>query len=224
VGTRAPISGAEQARNVILSEPVVRDILSAAYKHSAEFGLLVEVAAVTGARYGQIAGLKVADLQADSAEPRLMMPSSRKGKKGIRKPPRPVPIPAELAERLRALTSNQHPTAPLLTKPISGNWRGGPWKDADHDRPFEQIVHRCGLSNWEARGYPAKVTIYALRHSDIVRQIGANVPLRIIAGTHDTSVAMIERHYSRFITDHTDAITRAALLDTSKPLPQRAAS
>jgi hypothetical protein len=55
------------------------------------------------------------------------------------------------------------------------------------------MVDRCGLSNWEAMGHPAKVTIYALRHSDIVRQIRANVPLRIIAATHDTSVAMIER-------------------------------
>jgi hypothetical protein len=28
---------------------------------------------------------------------------------------------------------------------------------------------------------------------------------------HDTSATMIERHYSRFITDHTDAMTRKAL-------------
>ena len=212
----ASIPHAEQARNVILAEAVVRRIIAEAHNHSVEFGLLVEVAAVTGARCGQIARLRVADLQANTGEPRLMMPSSRKGKKGVNKPPCPVPIPVDLAKRLHALTGNQPLTTLLLTKPTSGNWRGGPWKDADHDRPFEQIVDRCDLSNWEAIGHPAKVTIYALRHSSIVRQIEANVPLRIIAATHDTSVAMIERHYSRYITDHTDAITRAAMLDTSK--------
>lgn len=220
----ASIPHAEQARNVILPEAVVRRIVAEAHDHSVEFGLLVEVAAVTGARYGQISRLNVADLQADTAEPRLMMPSSRKGKKGANKAACPVPIPPDLAKRLQALSRNHPRTALLLTKPTSGNWRGGPWNDADHDRPFEQIVDQCGLNDWEAKGYPAKVTLYALRHSNIVHQIEANVPLRIIAATHDTSVAMIERHYSRYITDYTDAITRAAMLDTSKPMRQRGAS
>ena len=226
------IPDAQQARNVILDELVVLQIIAEAYRHSPEFGVLVELSAVTGARYGQIARLKVADLQAGGREPRLMMPSSRKGKKGIKKLPTPVPIPADLADRLHALSAHQSPTAPLVTKPTNGNWRGGPWKKADHDRPFEQVVERCGLSDWKAKGFPANVTIYALRHSDIVRQIRANVPLRIIAATHDTSVAMIERHYSRFITDHTD-VTRAALLNVPRragaddnvvPTPERAAS
>jgi hypothetical protein len=30
---------------------------------------------------------------------------------------------------------------------------------------------------------------------------------------HDTSVAMIERNYSRYITDHADALVRGAMLD-----------
>jgi hypothetical protein len=96
---------------VILLEGAVRNIVAEAYNDSFEFGLLVEIAAVTGARYSQIAGLKVADLQADDPEPRFMMPSSRKGKKGIRKPPHPVPIPAELAKRLQAFVHNRPPTA-----------------------------------------------------------------------------------------------------------------
>jgi hypothetical protein len=36
---------------------------------------------------------------------------------------------------------------------------------------------------------------------------------------HDTSVKMIERTYSRHIAEHTDALARRALLDTSQPLP-----
>lgn len=42
-----------------------------------------------------------------------------------------------------------------------------------------------------------KVVPYALRHTAIVRCIAAGLPLRLIAALHDTSTAMIERHYSR---------------------------
>ncbi|MCP3464481.1 hypothetical protein [Bradyrhizobium sp. CCGUVB23] len=63
-----------------------------------------------------------------------------------------------------------------------------------------------------------EVTLYALRHSSIVRALKRNVPVRIVAATHDTSVAMIERTYSKHITDHTDDISRAALLQHEPPL------
>ena len=39
----------------------------------------------------------------------------------------------------------------------------------------------------------ALITIGTLCHSSIVRQLLANVPLRVVAALHDTSVAMIER-------------------------------
>ena len=57
--------------------------------------------------------------------------------------------------------------------------------------------------------------MYALRHTSIVRQIKANVPIRIIAALHDTSVVMIERNYSEYIADHADDLARPALLETS---------
>jgi hypothetical protein len=57
--------------------------------------------------------------------------------------------------------------------------------------------------------------MYALRHSNIVRQLLAGVPVRVVAVNHDTSVAMLERTYSRHIGDHADALVRAALLDTN---------
>ena len=61
---------------------------------------------------------------------------------------------------------------------------------------------------------PRQVTMYALRHSSIVRMILANVPIRIVADHHDTSVLMIERNYSQLIGQHSDALVRGALLDT----------
>jgi hypothetical protein len=61
----------------------------------------------------------------------------------------------------------------------------------------------------------AVITISALRHSSIVRQLLANVPVRVVAALHDTSVAMIERTYSRYIADHTEAMERAAMFSVS---------
>ena len=63
---------------------------------------------------------------------------------------------------------------------------------------------------------PTIVTMYALRHSSIVRQLLAGVPARIIATNHDTSIVMLERTYSRYIGDHSDALSRRALLDTAR--------
>ena len=128
-----------------------------------------------------------------------------------------MPIAAELAERLQVLTRDRVPTALLLMRPATARSPGGRWKRSNQDDHFEEIVARCGLTDWDRLGYPDKITLGALRHSSIVRQIKANVPIRIIAVNHNTSVAKIESNYSAFIGDHTDAITRAALLDASKP-------
>src|SRR5204863_9511207 len=76
----ATIPDAEQSRNVILDEPIVRWIVAEAHAQGDAFGLLIEVAAITGARVSQLARLEVQDLQADRANPRLLMPTSRKGK------------------------------------------------------------------------------------------------------------------------------------------------
>jgi hypothetical protein len=47
----------------------------------------------------------------------------------------------------------------------------------------------------------------------------ANVPIRIVATLHDTSVKMIERTYSRYIASHSDEIARRALLQTTGQSP-----
>jgi hypothetical protein len=43
------------------------------------------------------------------------------------------------------------------------------------------------------------------------------VPIRLIASLHNTGVAMIERNYSRYITEHSDDISRKALLQHELP-------
>jgi integrase len=197
----ASIHDAEESRNVILDETAIRAVITEAARQSVEFGLLVETAAVTGARVSQLARLEVQDLQDSRSAPRLMMPGSRKGRGQKKISRRPVPITLDLAAKLRNAACGRPATAPLLTKTSCE-----PWKKSDHSRLFTRAAAAARLD-------PDEVTIYALRHSSIVRQLLASVPVRVVAVNHDTSVVMIERTYSRHIGDHADALARKALLD-----------
>jgi hypothetical protein len=63
---------------------------------------------------------------------------------------------------------------------------------------------------------PGEITCYALRHSSIVRALLGGVPVAVAAQQHDTSVREIEAHYAAYILDHSDALSRRALLDTAQ--------
>ena len=200
----ASLPDATTARNVILPETDIRAIIAAAYAINTEFGTLIDLAAVTGARPSQLFRLEVGDVQAARTDPRLMMPSSRKGRGRKRIERRPVPIPASLAAKLTALAQSRPGDAPLLLKSD-----GTPWQSPGYVKPFEQARDSAGLGS--------EVTYFALRHSSIVRQLLAGIPTRVVAVNHDTSVAMLEKTYSKFIGDHSDTLTRRALLDTAEP-------
>jgi integrase len=179
------LPGAESANNVILKDVEVQRVVREAYKVGEEFGLFVEVAAATGARPSQIWRIEAV------GRDHVMMPASKKGKGTKTISHRRVPIPPALAKRLQG----------GLRKPS-----GERWKRSDHTRLFRRAVEGAGLD-------PEVVTIYALRHSSIVRQLLAGVPIRLVAVLHDTSVAMIERHYSAYIDQHLDdAVVRKTLL------------
>ncbi len=206
----AGLPDAESPRNVILSDAVVAAIVKAAYGVSHEFGLLVETAAVTGARYSQIAGLRVSDML-PGADHRLNMPTSRKGK-GIKKVlRRPVPITPGLAAKLKKAIEDREAveTGPLLVKSS-----GEGWSKSDHSRLFRRAVKAAELEPADIAPYELPdLTIYALRHSSIVRSLLRSVPVRVVAVQHDTSVAMIERNYSVYLADHADALARLGMID-----------
>jgi integrase len=205
----AALPDAHVARNVILTDEEVRRIVVAAYDHDRALGLMVEVAAVTGARLSQLARLEVADLQADGSEPRLLMPLSAKGRaRTKRHERRPVPITPALTAVLKQEAAGRPSDAPLLLRSNGERWGHG--RSRHHRNDFRTVAEAAGLD-------PDVVTLSALRHSSIVRQLVANTPIRVVAAMHDTSVKMIERTYSRHIAEHTDALARRALLDIAPP-------
>jgi len=201
----AALPDAHRARNVILDDATVRRIVAAAYDYDRALGVMTEVAATTGARLSQLARLEVGDLQADGPEPRLLMPLSAKGRaRNKRHERRPVPITPALAAVLKQEAAGRPHDAPLLLRDRGERWGHG--RRRHHRNDFRAVIEAAGLD-------PNEVTLYALRHSSIVRQLLANVPIRIVATLHDTSVKMIERSYSHFIASHSDEIARRALLE-----------
>jgi integrase len=189
------------ARNVILDEADLRTLKGAAYRDSEEFGLLIDVLDETGARPSQVVRLTGEDVQAQFIDPRtrkraprLMMPVSHKGRGKKARTHTPVPITEALANKLRGRSG-------VLLKRADGT----PWGDAKLTHYFNAAMLGVEFIN------SPKVTMYALRHTSIVRQLLANVPVRVVAALHDTSVVMIERNYSKHIADHADELARAAL-------------
>jgi integrase len=81
---------------------------------------------------------------------------------------------------------------------------GARWRRIDHSKSFARVAALAGIVG---------TTAYALRHSSIIRALLAGVPIRVVAASHDTSVTMLERSYSAYVLDHSDAVSRAALLD-----------
>jgi integrase len=207
----AILPDAAQARNIILGDDEVLRLIAAAYERDPRFGLLVELLATTGARHSQATRLTVGDLRLDPVAPKLTMPRSGKGgshNRTARKAERySVPITPELARLLAQEAAGRPPDAVLLTRNDGQPWRENP--NTSYRRDFAEIVAAIGLD-------PEEVTAYALRHSSIVRAILANVPIRVVAARHDTSVAMIERNYSRHISEHADQYARQGLL---QPVP-----
>jgi integrase len=207
----AGLPDAETARNVVLSDDKVRAFVATAYGLDHQFGLLSDVLAVTGARPSQPVRLRVEDLHDHPVRPKLMMPQSGKGggrnraaKKALRYS---VPITVQLAAKLKEAAKGRADDAPLLLQSDGSPWSGNPGQK--YHRQVDKVVSAIGAD--------PDATMYCLRHSSIVRMLLANIPVRLVASLHNTSVAMIEKHYSKHIAEYADEHARASLLQHEPP-------
>jgi integrase len=209
----AGLPDAESARNVVIDDDKVRAFITEAYRADSKLGLLVDVLAVTGARPSQAVRLLIEDFRDQPIKPQLKMPKSGKGggrNRSQKKHERySVAITPALAAKIREAARGRDGAAPLLIQSD-----GQPWPQNDPSQnyrlPVRDIVTAIGLD-------PDVVTMYALRHSSIVRALLRGVPIRLVASLHNTSVGQIERNYSKHITEHSDDHARAALLDLEPP-------
>ena len=141
-----------------------------------------------------------------------MVPVSRKGKGG-KSGATAVPIGKDVLDALLPAVTGRRNAALLLErwrhKQRAGSieWHRdgrGAWQNASEiARPWGSVRRRAGMP---------EVIPYALRHSSIVRGIRANLPIRLVAALHDTSVQMIERHYGKWIVDGLDDLAARAVV------------
>lgn len=202
--------------NQILADASVSRVIRAAKETDAEQGWdgdlfrLVVLLAATGARFSQVVRLRVGDVQTESG--RIMVPMSRKGR-GRKMESVPVPVGPDVMNALLPCIADRKNDDTLLerwrNKQVAGTIRWervgrGPWQSASElVRPWATIRARTEL--------PSLIP-YALRHSSIVRGIRANLPIRLVAALHDTSVAMIERHYGRHVADGLDELAARSVV------------
>jgi integrase len=218
---RAPADPDRARAKQILPDAEVRRIIEAAYTQDDDFGALVLVLAATGCRLSQAARLTVADLQVDRE--RIMIPVSLKGRGQKHRDGIAVPLPADTLARLRPLIAGRRAHELLLMRwhhrQVEGDKEAGrlpAWtKDERRAWRFAAEMVRPWRATLTTAQLPADLVPYCLRHSSIVRGLRAGLPVRLVAAAHDTSVAMIERHYGHFIVDASeDLLRRAAMLLT----------
>jgi integrase len=154
------------------------------------FRALVIGALLTGARYGELATMRVGDF--DVAAGTIHIPRSKSGK------PRHIFLTAEGQKFFTSIAAQQPPGALLFVK-----MDGKPWGNTHQVRPMREASERAGIE-------PA-ISFHILRHTYASRLAMRGVALNVIAaqlGHSDTR--MTERHYAHLAPSYIGETIRAA--------------
>jgi integrase len=201
--------------NQILTDEQIRKILATAegMDEDGDHYLLSLLLAATGARFSQVIRMRVEDVQPELS--RVLVPPSRKGK-GKEAKFITVQVGSDVLRRLKKATKDREKSGILLER-----WRYRQIKPTEWERVGRGPWHSSSeMLRWwtkvvEAAGLPGVIP-YALRHSSIVRAIRNGLPIRLVAALHDTSVTMIEKHYSRWIAESLDELAARAVVPLVK--------
>lgn len=215
-GLKAPKAATRVRERQVLPEADVRRIVEGATALDRDFGDLVALLGATGSRFDQVARVTVADFQPDAR--RVMVPVANKGNWAKQITHTAVPLADDVVARIRPLAAGRPGHEPLLMR---WHHRQVPGDKARGIAPCWERVERRQWKHsgemarlWDATlnaaGVPETVVPYAFRHSSIVRMLRSGLPLSLVAKVHDTSAAMIQKHYGAFIVDASEDLLRAA--------------
>jgi hypothetical protein len=110
------LPGSGKARRIVLPDGDVLKLVKAGYENDRALGVLVHTLAETGARMSQLARVRCGDLQADRADPRLLIPTSFKGHRAKERQVVAVPITGDLAGKLKVMSANRNDDEVLLRR------------------------------------------------------------------------------------------------------------
>ena len=168
-----PFRSVGGARILFLTDKQVAALLD---KAEGAFKDLLTAAKLTGARYGELAGITVADL--DVSQGRLHLT----GKTGTRW----CYLSDTALTWFKQQAKSKTPKAWLLPKSD-----GTQWGKSHQHRLMREVVKAAKL--------PSETVFYSLRHYHISKALQAGVPVQVIAENCGTSVRMIEKHYGHFL-------------------------
>jgi integrase len=183
-----PFEEADGARARYLTVVEAKRLLNAS---GPDFRRLVQAALATGARYGELAALRVADFNPDSETIHVRTSKSGKG--------RHIVLNDEGTALFKSLGAGKPGDALLLTKAD-----GSPWGASHQARPMANACKHAKIK-------PA-ASFHILRHTWASLAVMAGAPLMVVArnlGHSDTR--MVERHYGHLAPSFiADAIRAAA--------------
>jgi integrase len=184
----------------------VRRILAAAREHDPELAVYLRVAAVTGARPGEVCGLRWSDIDGDERElfirRRIVEVKPQPKVQDLTKTgkTRRVPLDAGTIDALVQLRHKREqlaetvrttlvPEAYVFSDSIDG---AGFWRPDSTSRRFRKLRVDHGLDN---------VTLYSLRHQAATSMIDNGVDARTVSERLGNSVATVLGTYTRARTE-----------------------
>ena len=183
-----PFENVDAARTRYLSIAEAKRLVNAC---EPQFRLLVQAALETGARYGELASLKVRDFNPDSGT--LAVPVSKTGK------PRHIILTDAGIGFFKRLCMGRTGDQLVLQKA-----NGSQWKANHQTRPMARALRRAGIK-------PA-INFHGLRHSWASLAVMNGMPLMVVArnlGHVDTRMA--ERHYGHLAPSYVaDEVRKSA--------------
>ena len=193
-----PFKGTTAARKIFLTETQAQRLLNAC--HDPALRDLVTAGLLTGARFGEIAAMRVRDLDLSDAIWNVAV-----GKTGQRV----TVLTADGARLLKRVVMGKRPQDLVFSRSDDVVW------DRHNIRkPFSAAIKRASLD--------PEASYYCLRHTCISLALKHSVPAQVVAENTGTSVRMIERHYGKFLrADKQAMLERGALaveMETDKKL------
>ena len=174
-----PFEQADAARVRYLQVDEARRLINAC---DPEFRALVQAALATGARFSELANLRVSDFNPDSGTVHVRASKSGKG--------RHIVLTEEGERQLNTLCAGRTATEWILVKRD-----GGKWLKSHQTRPMREACVRAGVT-------PA-ASFHALRHTYASLSVMAGAPLLVVATNLGHSDArMVEKHYGHLASDY----------------------
>lgn len=190
-----PYRNVEVARAAFLSDQEAKELVKACEPEPG-FQRLVIAALHLGARYQELARLRVADF--DSANKTVFIERSKGGRQ------RHVHLDPEAVRFFEKLCAGRSPGELMLVRDD-----GQPWSKGAQKKPMRRAWKRFAANAGEVdartdkRPEITRCSFHGLRHTTASRWIRLGVPLKLVAeqlGHVDTK--MVERHYGHISASH----------------------